>query len=118
MRGRVERRFGEPLQDELRWKGLVIAAPEGADVKAIAYGTVLMADWLQGYGLVVVLQHGKEDMSLYGYNQGALVSVGAQVKAGQPIALVGTSGGQSQPVLYFEIRRQGQAVDPQPWLGK
>ncbi|MBG6246197.1 murein hydrolase activator EnvC [Candidatus Symbiopectobacterium sp. 'North America'] len=118
VRGRVEHRFGEPLQGELRWKGLMIAAPEGTDVKAIADGTVLMADWLQGYGLVVVLQHGKGDMSLYGYNQSALVSVGAQVKAGQPIALVGTSGGQSQPVLYFEIRRQGQAVNPQPWLGK
>ncbi len=118
VRGRVEHRFGEPLQGELRWKGLVIAAPEGTDVKAIADGTVMMADWLQGYGLVVVLQHGKGDMSLYGYNQSALVSVGAQVKAGQPIALVGTSGGQSQPALYFEIRRQGQAVNPQPWLGK
>ncbi|MCL2899312.1 murein hydrolase activator EnvC [Brenneria tiliae] len=118
VRGRIEHRFGEPLQGELRWKGLVIAAPEGTEVKAIADGNVLMADWLQGYGLVVVVQHGKGDMSLYGYNQSALVSVGAQVKAGQPIALVGTSGGQSQPALYFEIRRQGQAVNPQPWLGR
>ncbi|EHD19651.1 MULTISPECIES: murein hydrolase activator EnvC [Brenneria] len=118
VRGRIEHRFGEPLQGELRWKGLVIAAPEGTEVKAIADGNVLMADWLQGYGLVVVVQHGKSDMSLYGYNQSALVSVGAQVKAGQPIALVGTSGGQSQPALYFEIRRQGQAVNPQPWLGR
>ncbi|GMB65500.1 hypothetical protein PPNK14_33910 [Pectobacterium parmentieri] len=116
--GRIEHRFGEPLQGELRWKGLVITAPEGTEVKSIADGTVLMADWLQGYGLVVVVQHGKGDMSLYGYNQSALVSVGAQVKAGQPIALVGTSGGQSQPGLYFEIRRQGQAVNPQPWLGR
>ncbi|KML71677.1 murein hydrolase activator EnvC [Pectobacterium peruviense] len=116
--GRIEHRFGEPLQGELRWKGLVITAPEGTEVKAIADGTVLMADWLQGYGLVVVVQHGKGDMSLYGYNQSALVSVGAQVKAGQPIALVGTSGGQSQAGLYFEIRRQGQAVNPQPWLGR
>ncbi|RYC38013.1 murein hydrolase activator EnvC [Pectobacterium zantedeschiae] len=116
--GRIEHRFGEPLQGELRWKGLVITAPEGTEVKAIADGTVLMADWLQGYGLVVVVQHGKGDMSLYGYNQSALASVGAQVKAGQPIALVGTSGGQSQPGLYFEIRRQGQAVNPQPWLGR
>ncbi|MCG8708338.1 murein hydrolase activator EnvC [Brenneria sp. 4F2] len=118
VRGRIEHRFGESLQGELRWKGMVITAPEGTEVKAIADGTVLMADWLQGYGLVVVVQHGKGDMSLYGYNQSALVSVGAQVKAGEPIALVGTSGGQSQPALYFEIRRQGQAVNPQPWLGR
>lgn len=118
VRGALEHRFGEQMQGELRWKGLVIDAPEGREVKAVADGRVLMADWLQGYGLVVVVEHGKGDMSLYGYNQSALVSVGAQVKAGQPIALVGTSGGRGTPSLYFEIRRQGQAVNPLPWLGK
>lgn len=118
VRGRIEHRFGEAMQGELRWKGLVIAAPEGSEVKAIADGRVLMADWLQGYGLVVVIEHGKGDMSLYGYNQSALVSVGAQVKAGQPVALVGNSGGRGTPSLYFEIRRQGQAVNPLPWLGR
>ncbi|MFS2225262.1 murein hydrolase activator EnvC [Pantoea sp. B65] len=118
VRGRIEHRFGETLQGELRWKGLVINAPEGTEVKAIADGRVLMADWLQGYGLVVVVEHGKGDMSLYGYNQSALVSVGTQVKAGEPIALVGTSGGRGTPSLYFEIRRQGQAVNPLPWLGR
>ncbi|MBK5074200.1 murein hydrolase activator EnvC [Budviciaceae bacterium CWB-B4] len=118
VRGQISHRFGEALQGELRWKGMVINAPEGSEVRAIADGRVLLADWLQGYGLVVVVEHGKSDMSLYGYNQSALVSVGSQVKAGQPIALVGTSGGQGEPSLYFEIRRQGQAVNPQPWLGK
>ncbi|HIF7269599.1 TPA: murein hydrolase activator EnvC [Yersinia enterocolitica] len=118
VRGNVTHRFGEALQGELRWKGMVISAPEGSEVKAIADGRVLLADWLQGYGLVVVVEHGKGDMSLYGYNQSALVNVGAKVKAGQPIALVGTSGGQGEPSLYFEIRRQGQAVNPQPWLGR
>jgi len=118
VRGSIEHRFGEQLQGELRWKGLVIAAPEGTEVKAIADGRVLMADWLQGYGLVVVVEHGKGDMSLYGYNQSALVSVGTQVRAGQPIALVGNSGGRGTPSLYFEIRRQGQAVNPLPWLGR
>ncbi|WP_246201791.1 murein hydrolase activator EnvC [Budvicia diplopodorum] len=118
VKGPVSHRFGEALQGELRWKGMVINAPEGSEVRAIADGRVLLADWLQGYGLVVVIEHGKSDMSLYGYNQSALVNVGAQVKAGQPIALVGTSGGQGEPSLYFEIRRQGQAVNPQPWLGK
>ncbi|WP_026111757.1 murein hydrolase activator EnvC [Winslowiella toletana] len=118
VRGNIEHRFGEAMQGELRWKGLVINAPEGTEVKAIADGRVLMADWLQGYGLVVVVEHGKGDMSLYGYNQSALVSVGTQVKAGEPIALVGTSGGRGTPSLYFEIRRQGQAVNPLPWLGR
>lgn len=116
VRGRTLHSFGEPQQGELRYKGLVIAAPEGSEVKAIAAGRVLMADWLQGYGLMVVIEHGKGDMSLYGYNQSALVNVGDQVKAGQPIALVGASGGQGTPSLYFEIRRQGQAVNPIPWL--
>jgi septal ring factor EnvC (AmiA/AmiB activator) len=118
VRGSLLHRYGEQLQGELRWKGIVIAAPEGTEVKAIADGRVILADWLQGYGLVVVIEHGKGDMSLYGYNQSALVSVGTQVRAGQPVALVGSSGGQGRPSLYFEIRRQGQAVNPQPWLGR
>ncbi|WP_132924286.1 murein hydrolase activator EnvC [Sodalis ligni] len=118
VRGRTLHQFGEALQGELRWKGMVIAAPEGTEVKAIADGRVLMADWLQGYGLVVVLEHGQGDMSLYGYNQSALVKVGDQVKSGQPIALVGTSGGQDTSALYFEIRRRGQAINPLPWLGR
>jgi len=118
VRGSLLHRYGERLQGELRWKGIVISAPEGSEVKAIADGRVILADWLQGYGLVVVVEHGKGDMSLYGYNQSALVKVGSQVRAGQPIALVGSSGGQGRPSLYFEIRRQGQAVNPQPWLGK
>ncbi|NBC98815.1 murein hydrolase activator EnvC [Atlantibacter hermannii] len=118
VRGSLLHRYGEQLQGELRWKGMVIGASEGTEVKAIADGRVILADWLQGYGLVVVVEHGKGDMSLYGYNQSALVSVGTQVRAGQPIALVGNSGGQGRPSLYFEIRRQGQAINPQPWLGR
>lgn len=118
VRGSLLHRYGEQLQGELRWKGIVISASEGSEVKAIADGRVILADWLQGYGLVVVVEHGKGDMSLYGYNQSALVKVGSQVRAGQPIALVGSSGGQGRPSLYFEIRRQGQAVNPQPWLGR
>lgn len=118
VRGRTLHGFGEPQQGELRWKGMVIEAREGSEVKAVADGRVLLADWLQGYGLMVVVEHGKGDMSVYGYNQSALVNVGAQVRAGQPIALVGTSGGQGTPSLYFEIRRQGQAVNPLPWLGR
>ncbi len=118
VKGKLLHRFGETLQGELRWKGLVIGAPEGTEVRAIADGRVLMADWLQGYGLVIVIEHGKGDMTLYGYNQSALVNVGSQVRAGQAIALVGTSGGRGIPSLYFEIRRQGQAVNPLSWLGR
>ena len=118
VRGSLLHNYGDVISSELRWKGMVIAANEGTQVKAIADGRVLLADWLQGYGLVVVVEHGKGDMSLYGYNQSALVNVGQEVRAGQPIALVGSSGGQERPALYFEIRRQGKTVNPRPWLGR
>lgn len=117
VRGSILHRYGEQLQGELRWKGIVIGASEGSEVKAIADGRVILADWLQGYGLVVVVEHGKGDMSLYGYNQSALVSVGTQVRRSgyRPCGQQWRSG---RPSLYFEIRRQGQAVNPQPWLGR
>ncbi|AWS49967.1 MULTISPECIES: murein hydrolase activator EnvC [Providencia] len=118
VRGSLLHNYGDVISSELRWKGMVIAANEGTQVKAIADGRVLLADWLQGYGLVVVVEHGKGDMSLYGYNQSALVNVGQEVRTGQPIALVGSSGGQERPALYFEIRRQGKTVNPRPWLGR
>ncbi|QLQ65024.1 MULTISPECIES: murein hydrolase activator EnvC [Providencia] len=118
VRGSLLHNYGDTISSELRWKGMVIAANEGTQVKAISDGRVLLADWLQGYGLVVVVEHGKGDMSLYGYNQSALVNVGQEVRAGQPIALVGSSGGQERPALYFEIRRQGKTVNPRPWLGR
>lgn len=118
IKGALLHRYSDLIQGELRWKGIVIAANAGSEVKSIADGRVILVDWLQGYGLVIVLEHGKGDMSLYGYNQSALVKVGDSVHTGQPVALVGDSGGQGQSALYFEIRRQGQAVNPLPWLGQ
>src|SRR5699024_7914466 len=113
VRGRVLHTFGSPLQGELRWKGMVIGAKEGTPVKAIANGRVILASWLQGYGFVVVVEHGKNDMSLYGYNQSVNVKVDQEVKVGQTIAFVGDSGGQQQPTLYFEIHSNGQALNLQ-----
>ncbi|MFQ1017518.1 murein hydrolase activator EnvC [Gilliamella sp. BG7] len=114
--GSVAYRFGESLQGELHWKGMVINAKDGTQVRAIADGRVILASWLQGYGFVVALEHGKGDMSLYGYNQRMLVEVGDKIHIGQPIALVGSSGGQNTPALYFEIRRDGKALDPRGWI--
>ncbi|MGP1958966.1 MAG: murein hydrolase activator EnvC [Arsenophonus sp. NC-CH8-MAG3] len=114
--GQIIHYYGEMISDELLWNGMVINASEGAEVKAISAGRILLADWLRGYGLMVVIDHGQGDMSLYGYNQSALVNVGQQVHSGQPIALVGSSAGQQCFSLYFEIRRQGKTVNPQLWL--
>ena len=114
--GSVLHQFGESLQGELYWKGMVINAKDGTQVKAITDGRVILASWLQGYGFVVAIDHGKGDMSLYGYNQRVLVAVGDKIYSGQPIALVGSSGGQNSSGLYFEIRRDGKALNPSGWL--
>lgn len=116
VKGNILHRFGSTQAGEVKWKGIVIAARTGSTVNAIADGRVILSSWLQGYGLVVVLDHGKGYMSLYGYNQAVSVKTGTLVKAGQKIAEVGNSGGQGQSGLYFEIRRQGQAINPQRWL--
>jgi len=115
IKGRINRSFGSRKQGYLKWKGVLMAAPVGRQVKTIHNGTVLFADWLKGYGLVTVIDHGQGYMSLYGHNQALLKSVGERVETGEPIALVGQSGGQLQPGLYFEIRYRGQAVNPKKW---
>lgn len=115
VKGRINRSFGSKKQGYLKWKGVLMAAPVGRQVKTIHNGTVLFADWLKGYGLVTVIDHGQGYMSLYGHNQTLLKSVGERVETGEPIALVGQSGGQLRPGLYFEIRYRGQAVNPKKW---
>ncbi|MFY1026964.1 murein hydrolase activator EnvC [Actinobacillus seminis] len=114
--GKILNRFGSVQMGELKWKGIVIGAGVGASVKAIADGRVILAGWLRGYGLMVIIKHGENDLSLYGYNQSVSVREGQLVKAGQKIAEVGSSGGQSRSGLYFEIRRKGVAMNPTGWL--
>ncbi len=114
--GKILHKFGSNQAGELKWKGIVIGAGAGTPVRAIADGRVILANWLQGYGLVIVVDHGKGDMSLYGYNQAVSVKTGTLVRSGQKIAEVGSSGGQGQSAMYFEIRRQGNAVNPLSWL--
>ncbi|MFZ7159616.1 murein hydrolase activator EnvC [Avibacterium avium] len=114
--GKILNRFGSTQMGELKWKGIVIGANAGASVRAIADGRVILASWLQGYGLMVIIKHGENDLSLYGYNRAVSVREGQLVKAGQKIAEVGSSGGQSRSGLYFEIRRKGVAVNPTGWL--
>ncbi len=110
--------YGSPRTAQLKWKGTLIGASEGTQVKAVAPGQVVYADWLDGFGMLLVIDHGKGYMSLYGHNQSLLRQVGQNVEQGEPVALVGDSGGQDRPGLYFEIRYQGEAINPTKWLGK
>ncbi|GGB73888.1 peptidoglycan DD-metalloendopeptidase family protein [Shewanella inventionis] len=111
-KGRMSKRFGSSRSGQIVWKGSVLAAPEGQNIHAVASGKVIYADWLRGFGMVLVIDHGKGYMSLYGHAQTLLKQPGDMVKSGDSIALVGSSGGQSEPGLYFEIRNKGKAVDP------
>lgn len=116
LKGALLHRFGSARTSQLNWKGLLIGAPAGREVSAVANGQVVYADWLNGFGMVMVIDHGKGYLSLYGHNQSLLLGPGDKVSAGQAIALSGESGGQEKPGLYFEIRYRGQAIDPLPWL--
>jgi septal ring factor EnvC (AmiA/AmiB activator) len=115
VKGRLLRSFGSRKQGYLKWKGVLLGAPIGRQVQTIHNGTILFSDWLKGYGLLIVIDHGNGYMSLYAHNQTLLKSVGDRVETGEPIALVGQSGGQDQAGLYFEIRHQGKAVNPKLW---
>jgi septal ring factor EnvC (AmiA/AmiB activator) len=88
----------------------------GRPVSAVHQGKVLFAEWLKGMGLVIVLDHGDRYMSLYGHNQALLKQAGDVVESGETISLVGQSGGQQNPGLYFELRHKGQAINPTNWL--
>lgn len=114
--GRLLAGFGSPRNDTRgKWDGVLIQAAEGHQVRVIHPGRVVFADWLRGSGLLVIVDHNDGYLSLYGHNQSLLVSAGDNLKAGQPIATVGNTGGQSQSALYFAIRKQGQATDPGQW---
>lgn len=97
-------------------QGLLIAANAGAPIKAVADGTVVYAEWMTGYGLLLIIDHGNGYMSLYAHNDALLRDVGASVKRGEAVATVGSSGGHGRPALYFELRRNGQPVNPNTWL--
>lgn len=116
LQGRIVARFGDPKQaGDLRWRGLFLAAPEGQAVKAVSQGRVAYADWLRGFGLLLVLDHGAGLMSLYGHNQSLYKGIGDLVEAGETVAASGNTGGPAQPGLYFEMRAHGEPRDPLEW---
>ena len=114
--GNLLARFNATLPDGHTSKGVLIGAPKGSTVTAVADGTVVFSDWMTGYGMILIVDHGNGYMSLYAHNDTLLRDAGATVKKGEAVAKVGNSGGQGVTALYFELRRNGQPVDPGSWL--
>jgi len=108
--------YGERRAQGISWQGLLISGNTGHPVRAVAHGRVVFADWLRGMGLLIIIDHGKGYMTLYGHNQSLYGETGDWVSAGDVVATVGASGGLNEPALYFELRSQGQPVDPTAWL--
>lgn len=116
VQGRVQRLFGTQRSSGVSWKGVMIEASAGTPITAIADGRVLFANWMRGFGLLLVVDHGDGYLTLYGHTQTVIPAVGATVRKGDTIALVGQSGGQTSPALYFELRVNGNAVNPTQWI--
>jgi murein hydrolase activator len=118
-RGELAGRFGTPREDGgLTWKGVFIKAESGQSVRAVADGQVVFADWLRGFGNLLILDHGNGYMSLYGNNESLLKSVGENTRAGENIASVGSTGGALESGVYFELRHEGKPFDPMKWIGR
>ncbi len=115
--GKIAYRFGmlDPAS-HMRWSGILIEAAEGDEVKAIHRGRVVFSDWLRGFGLLMILDHGNGYMSLYGHNQALYKDLGDWVDPNEVIARVGSSGGRAKSGLYFEFRHKGQPQNPQKWM--
>ena len=119
--GSVAARFGTPRRVEgagtaPTWKGLFIKAAEGADVKSVAAGRIVFADWLRGFGNLIIIDHGEGFLTVYGNNETLLHPAGERVDAGEVIAFVGNTGGNVDAGLYFEIRFNGRPIDPLRWV--
>jgi septal ring factor EnvC (AmiA/AmiB activator) len=118
LRGKVVEAFGTADESGRRSSGLLLAAKVGSSVRAVSHGRVAFADWLRGYGLMIILDHGDGYLSLYGGNEGLLKDVGDWVRGGETIATSGSSGGHKAAGLYFELRAKGKAIDPRAWLAR
>ena len=108
--------YGGKLPDGRSSTGILIGAPAGTSVKAVADGTVVFAEWMTGYGMLLIVDHGNGYMSLYAHNDGLQKNVGDAVRRGDTVASVGSSGGQGRSGLYFELRQNGTPVNPTTWL--
>jgi septal ring factor EnvC (AmiA/AmiB activator) len=118
LRGTMMARFGTDRPEGGIWRGVLIKAPDGTPVHAVGGGTVIYSNWLRGFGNLLIVDHGEQYLSVYAYNQSLLKQVGDSVRAGDPLALAGSTGGQVDSALYFEIRHRGAAVDPLAFLSR
>ena len=119
VRGELSNRFGGPRDDGgTTWKGLFIRSDTGQSVRAVADGRVVYADWLRGFGNLLIVDHGSGYMSLYGNNESILKQVGESIQSGEAVAAVGDSGGAGESGLYFELRHKGKPFDPLRWVEK
>jgi septal ring factor EnvC (AmiA/AmiB activator) len=119
VQGKVAGDYGQPRgTGPVKWSGVLLEASAGTPVRAVYHGRVAFADWLQGLGLLVIVDHGGGYMSLYGHNEALLKESGDWVEPGEPVAQVGDTGGQSRAALYFEIRYNGEPVNPHPWIAR
>ena len=117
VRGELTNRFGSPRSDGgVVWKGLFIVARAGEEVRAVADGRVVFADWLRGFGNLLIIDHGDAYMSLYGNNEALFKQVGDAIRGGEAVGAVGNSGGNADSGLYFELRYQGRPLDPLDWV--
>ncbi|MDX5364329.1 MAG: peptidoglycan DD-metalloendopeptidase family protein [Pseudazoarcus pumilus] len=117
VQGELAARFGAQRDDGgTRWRGLFIRANDGDEVRAVAAGEVVFSDWLRGYGNLIIVDHGDDYLTIYGYNDAVLRVVGERVAGGEAIAYVGASGGVPESGLYFELRHKGEPVDPLGWM--
>ena len=118
LQGRVRNLFGKNRGNttgNLKWQGVIIESKPGVEIRAIANGQIVFSDWMPSYGLLIIIDHDNGYMTLYGHNQSLYKSVGEWVELGELIAIVGDSGGQDDPGLYFEIRHKGRPLDPTLW---
>ncbi|MGC3964271.1 MAG: peptidoglycan DD-metalloendopeptidase family protein [Rhodocyclaceae bacterium] len=117
VKGELTGRFGAPRAGGgTSWRGVFIRSAQGTEVHAVAGGTVAYADWLRGFGNLIIIDHGDGYMTIYGNNESLYKTPGQVVKTGETIASVGASGGAEESGLYFEIRYRGEPSDPARWV--
>ncbi|KPQ29282.1 MAG: Membrane-bound metallopeptidase [Marinobacter excellens HL-55] len=118
-KGRVVSNYGAAYADgKLRRNGIIMNTREDAEVKAVHYGRVVFANWLRGFGLMTIIDHGDGYLTLYGHSSSLFTEPGDWVAAGETVALAGRTGGTEDPAIYFEVRQNGKPVNPRNWLGK